>query len=78
MYKRQVQDSEWFSAFREGSVVCWFGPADFADQPESEQGWYSLMRLIYDPSHVQEPLAILRVDISAAVSYTHLTERWTL
>lgn len=78
-----VQDSEWFSAFREGSVVCWFGPADFADQPESEQGWYSLMRLIYDPSHVQEPLAILRVDISAervdaAVSRSTITRNGTV
>ena len=78
-----VQDSEWFRSFREGSVVCWFGPADFADQPESEQGWYSLMRLIYDPSHVQEPLAILRVDISAervdaAVSRSTITRNGTV
>ena len=60
-----VRNSAWFSAFESGSAVGWFGPADFADQPEGERDWYSLMRLIYDPSHVQHPLAILRVDVAA-------------
>lgn len=33
-----VQDSEWFRSFREGSVVCWFGPAIFADQRRASRG----------------------------------------
>ena len=75
--------SQWLQAFSEGCSACWFGPADFADQPESEQRWYSLMRLIYDPSHVQTPLAILRVDISAdrvdaAVNRSTITQNGTI
>ena len=75
--------SQWLQAFSEGCSACWFGPADFADQPENEQGWYSLMRLIYDPSHVQTPLAILRVDISAdrvdaAVNRSTITQNGTI
>ena len=78
-----VRDSAWFSTFQSGSAVGWFGPADFADQPEGEQHWYSLMRLIYDPSHVQQPLAILRVDIAAdrvdaAVSRSTITQNGTV
>lgn len=80
---QSVRDSSWFRAFEDGSSVCWFGPADFADQPESERNWYSLMRLLYDPSHVQQPLAILRVDISAervdaAVSRSTITQNGTV
>jgi len=80
---QSVRDSSWFRTFENGSSVCWFGPADFADQPESEQNWYSLMRLLYDPSHVQQPLAILRVDIAAervdaAVSRSTITQNGTV
>ena len=78
-----AEGSQWLQAFSEGCSACWFGPADFADQPENEQGWYSLMRLIYDPSHVQTPLAILRVDISAdrvdaAVNRSTITQNGTI
>lgn len=78
-----AEGSQWLQTFSEGCSACWFGPADFADQPENEQGWYSLMRLIYDPSHVQTPLAILRVDISAdrvdaAVNRSTITQNGTI
>lgn len=78
-----VRNSAWFSTFQNGSAVGWFDPADFADQPEGEQHWYSLMRLIYDPSRVQQPLAILRVDIAAdrvdaAVSRSTITQNGTV
>lgn len=78
-----VEGSAWMDAFRDGGVACWFGPADFADEPEGEREWYSLMRLLYDPSHVQQPLAILRVDIaadrvSAAVSRSTITRNGTV
>lgn len=80
---QSAESSGWFRAFAKGDSVCWFGPADFADQPESEQNWYSLMRLLYDPSHVQQPLAILRVDIAAdrvdaAVSRSTITQNGTV
>lgn len=78
-----VRSSAWFSTFRNGRAVGWFGPADFADQPEGERDWYSLVRLVYDPSHVQQPLAILRVDIAAgrvdaAVSRSTITQNGTV
>ena len=78
-----VRSSAWFSTFRNGSAVGWFGPADFADQPEGERDWYSLVRLVYDPSHVQQPLAILRVDVAAdrvdaAVSRSTITQNGTV
>ena len=80
---QSVADSRWFESFQNGNVACWFGPADFSDQPEQEQQWYSLMRLIYDPSSVQKPLAILRVDIAAdrvdaAVSRSTITQNGTV
>lgn len=80
---QSVADSHWFESFQNGNVACWFGPADFSDQPEQEQQWYSLMRLIYDPSSVQKPLAILRVDIAAdrvdaAVSRSTITQNGTV
>ena len=76
---QSVRGSRWLEPFQNGSVACWFGPSDFSDQPESEQQWYSLMRLIYDPSSVQKPLAILRIDIAAdrvdaAVSRSTITQ----
>lgn len=76
---QSVRGSRWLEPFQNGSVACWFGPSDFSDQPESEQQWYSLMRLIYDPSSVQRPLAILRIDIAAdrvdaAVSRSTITQ----
>lgn len=78
-----VRSSAWFSTFRNGRAVGWFGPADFADQPEGERDWYSLVRLVYDPSHVQQPLAILRVDVAAgrvdaAVSRSTITQNGTV
>ena len=57
--------SQWLAAFQDGASAHWFAPSDFSDQPAGEQNWYALMRVIYDPSHVQEPLAILRIDIAA-------------
>lgn len=60
-----AQGSNWLAAFGDGASVRWFAPSDFADQPPGEQDWYSLMRVLYDPSHVQEPLAVLRIDIAA-------------
>ena len=80
---QSVTGSRWLEPFQNGSVACWFGPADFSDQPENEQQWYSLMRLIYDPSSVQQPLAIVRVDIAAdrvdaAVSRSTITQNGTV
>lgn len=74
-----VAGSQWLETFSSGSTAHWFAPSDFFDQPEGEQNWYSFMRVIYDPSHVQEPLAIVRVDISAervtaAVGRSTITE----
>ena len=60
-----AEGSDWLAAFADGASAHWFAPPDFADQPAGERNWYSLMRVLYDPSHVQEPLAVLRVDIAA-------------
>lgn len=74
-----VQDSRWLQALSPEEPTRWFAPEDFSDQPAGERGWYSLMRVIYDPSHVQEPLAVLRVDLAAqriasAVSRSTITQ----
>lgn len=61
-----VENSHWFKVFPQGESQQQFAPADFADQPPDEQSWYSVVRVIYDLSHVQEPLALIRADISAA------------
>ncbi len=80
---QSAKGSQWLAELEEGQGARWFGPADFADQPSEEQGWYSLMRIIYDPSHVQQPLAVLRVDIAAqrvdaAVGRSTITQNGTV
>lgn len=60
-----VKDSRWLEILSPDQPACWFSPADFSDQPSDERGWYSLMRVIYDPGRIHEPLAVIRADISA-------------
>lgn len=74
-----VEDRQWLKAFSPETPTRWFAPGDFSDEPLERDRCYSLMRMIYDPSHVLQPLAILRVDIAAdrvaeAVGRSTITE----
>lgn len=58
----EVADSEWYRSLDGSLSSFWYCPGDFADQPDSERQWFSAMRVIYNPSNIKEPLAILRAD----------------
>ena len=62
----EVEGSGWYRSLDGSLSSFWFYPGDFSDQPEKERNWFTAMRVIYNPSNIHEPLAILRADTRAS------------
>ncbi len=56
-----VKDKHWFKSIRLDETEYWFLPEELAIDGEADV--YSLMRIIFDPSNIKEPSAIIRADI---------------
>ena len=63
---REVAGAAWYQDLLESPSGAWFTPLDFAALTPPEGELFSSMRLIYDPSELTSPLAVLRVDFSQA------------
>lgn len=59
----EISNGHWFYNATQTPNRFWCSPADFSDQPAEDQKWFSSMQTIYNPRSIQEPLAIVRVDI---------------
>ena len=59
----ESSNGHWFYSATQTQNRFWCSPTDFSDQPIEEQKWFSSMQTIYNPRSIQEPLAIVRVDI---------------
>lgn len=57
-----VKDSLWYRRLDGTLSSSWYYPGDFSDQPENERSCFSAMRVIYNPSDIRQPLAVLRAD----------------
>lgn len=66
LYAADYEDSHWFHMLSSGDAVCWLAPGDFYDQAAQEQNWFSAARILYDPTDIQKPLAVLRADLDAS------------
>ena len=58
-----ISNGHWYHGATQTSTRYWCSPSDFSDQPAEERKWFSSMQTIYNPRSIQEPLAIVRVDI---------------
>mgnify|MGYP003292851483 FL=1 len=58
-----ISNCHWYHGATQTSTRYWCSPSDFSDQPAEERKWFSSMQTIYNPRSIQEPLAIVRVDI---------------
>ena len=58
-----ISNGHWYHGATQTSTRYWCSPSDFSDQPVEERKWFSSMQTIYNPRSIQEPLAIVRVDI---------------
>ncbi len=60
-----VGGQRWFQELKASpDMTLWLAPQDYEDLPDSEQGYYSLVRKLSDPVHLGTFLAVLRIDIS--------------
>ena len=59
----EISNGHWFYSATQTANRFWCSPTDFSDQPIEEQKWFSSLQTIYNPRSIQEPLAIVRVDI---------------
>lgn len=59
----EISNGHWFYNATQTPNRFWCSPSDFSDQPTEDQKWFSSMQTIYNPRSIQEPLAIVRVDI---------------
>ncbi len=80
---REASDADWYNTLSAQNERMWFAPADFDDQTEQEQSYFSSMQMIYNPRNVKEPLAVLRTDADAShmismVENTSVTENGIL
>ena len=64
MTTEELEHSNWFLTLEPKTTSYWFAPGDFYDQADAEKHWFSAMRMIYDPSSIISPLAVIRADIS--------------
>lgn len=61
-----VEQCSWYRAVSTDGMRLWCAPADFQDTlPESGQQCFSSLQMIYNPRSIEEPLAVLRVDLDA-------------
>lgn len=75
----EIENYIWYDLTQQSDGQLWCAPCDFQDQPSDERQWFSSIRTIYNPSNVQEPLAILSADMDAdriykLVNGTSITE----
>lgn len=74
-----AKNSDWHKKLSAAPARHWFCPLDFADQRETEQPFFSFMRLLYNATDFTESAAVLRVDVSQepfeqAINRTAVTE----
>lgn len=76
----EVEESGWYQTASRDGRRLWCAPSDFADSSgASDRPCFSSVQMIYNPRSIQEPLALLRVDIEAGrveelVNGTSVTE----
>lgn len=64
---KQIADTSWYQDLLESPSGIWLTPLDFMSQTPDEQKLFSFVRLLYDPSNLTSPLAVLRVDLSQSL-----------
>ncbi len=79
----ELEESSWYRTASLGSQRLWCSPSDFEAGSDSNRQYFSSVQMVYNPRSVQEPLAILRVDIDAErvkqlVNGTSITENGVL
>ncbi len=78
-----IEDHRWYQLTQQSDGSLWCAPADYQDEPISQQQRFSSIRTIFNPSSVKEPLAILSADLDASRVYdllnsTSITENGML
>lgn len=60
-----IRNKEWFiQANYSEEMNYWFDPALFSDTTAKEKEYFSMVRILYDPSHIENILAILRIEVN--------------
>lgn len=59
-----IKESEWYLNASQTDDRYWCSPTDFSDQPLYDQEWFSSFQTIFNSRSINDPLAIVRVDIN--------------